>query len=195
MFNPIIVIFTFLFINFCLFNSHIFHFSTTTMRIFLIIFLSILFSINSQILNPQNLVFITKFECFLSNEFTKIVSYPNVSCTVKFYSRKVSTISFYGVLRKPLNKFYVRKYSVFLWIKNQHFLKLWGSLFFKEGSQFREVIRSPKVEACDLLKSSSDNFLLKHIVERLKENFGDLMHECPYSGVRIFIKFSLNLII
>lgn len=194
MINPIIIIFKFLFINLCLFNSHISNLPTTTMRIFLIIFLSLLFSINSQNLNssPQNLVFITKFECFLSNEFTKIVAYPNVSCTVKFYSRKVSTISFYGVLRKPLNKFYVRKYSVFWWVKNQHFLKLWGSLFFKEGSQFREVIRSPKVEACELLKSSSDNFLLKHIVERLKENFGDLMHECPYSGVSVFILSNLT---
>jgi hypothetical protein len=47
-------------------------------------------------------------------------------------------------------------------------------------------MRTPRVEVCEIGKFLGSNALLSHMANNAKENLGDLIHECPYEGVKIF---------
>jgi hypothetical protein len=49
----------------------------------------------------------------------------------------------------------------------------------------KEGFRTPRVEACEIGKFLGANVFLNLIAQRIKENLGSMVHECPYEGVNI----------
>ncbi|KAG5666405.1 hypothetical protein PVAND_014434 [Polypedilum vanderplanki] len=56
----------------------------------------------------------------------------------------------------------------------------------KTDSNYREVLGVPQIEACKVLKYTSDNFLTKAIIESIQSVAPNIVHECPYSYLRTF---------
>jgi hypothetical protein len=52
----------------------------------------------------------------------------------------------------------------------------------------KEGFRTPRVEACEIGKFLGANVFLNLIAQRIKENLGSIVHECPYEGVRRSLK-------
>lgn len=80
------------------------------MLIFLSFFLTLNFyasQVKSQNKSNDNLMFFKSFECLVNDEVKEKYVYSNFSCFAKIYSRKVSTLNFYAVFKKPINKLFV----------------------------------------------------------------------------------------
>lgn len=53
-------------------------------------------------------IYFKSFNCEITKKGFETVFYPNISCGVKNYGRKVSTIYGLATMRKPVTRFYVR---------------------------------------------------------------------------------------
>lgn len=58
--------------------------------------------------NTKSAAFIKTFECTFNEEMLTKYIYPNASCSVTRLSRASSAINIYVMMRKPLEKLYVR---------------------------------------------------------------------------------------
>lgn len=83
---------------------------------FILPFLSLLQIKAQSNSDTENLVFIKSFECVLEKKFVEKYVYPNFSCSATKFSRKISAIDFYGMLRVPIRKMFV---SLTLDIRNK----------------------------------------------------------------------------
>lgn len=154
--------------------------------VYLIIFVISSFHAQNQTKSQHdNLIFFKSIECYVNDAMKEKFIYPNESCSVKIYSRKLSVANFYMVFRKPITKMFVSLLN-FIKIKVQIecCFKAITIFYFLDGSSFREVIRTPRIELCDIGRFASDNFFLRHWVAFLLRNVGSLIHQCPYEGVK-----------
>lgn len=101
------------------------------------------------------------------------IVYPNATLYTKFYGR-LQTFNGYIMIRKPIYKFYAE--GTFLQMKDQ---------------KFQQRFKVPKVEVCEIIKFSSETFFLRELFDLAKRMAPELIHECPYKGVRIWAIFKI----
>lgn len=75
-------------------------------------------------------------------------------------------------------------------------LKLEVRLFYKYGGVYREMIKVPNLDWCQLMKNDrKENAIVDQLVKFLKENVPDVIHECPYMVYNLkYYKVSFHLI-
>lgn len=61
-------------------------------------------------------------------------------------------------------------------------------LLFKYGTIYREVMHTPKIDACRVASQGSDSKVVKMLVDFF--NSTDLVHECPYNVKQLNNYFS-----
>lgn len=110
-----------------------------------------------------------------------------MSCYPKSYSHTVSTINVIGTAKSPLNDFYVRKLEIEALVDQLtiNFLqKIEVKIFYKYGTIYREVIHTPRVEWCPVMKDYVQpkliNTPLNMMLLMINSSFPTLLHECPY---------------
>lgn len=55
---------------------------------------------------------------------------------------------------------------------------------------YKEVLRLPTIEVCEVMRLTAKSFLLREIFELAKKMIPGVVHECPYEGVsKNFIQF------
>lgn len=59
-------------------------------------------------------------------------------------------------------------------------LKVDAKLYYKYGFIFREVLATPKLDWCNLMKNGMDNLIVKQFLVFLKDVVPSVVHECPY---------------
>lgn len=76
-------------------------------------------------------------------------------------------------------------------ILNQKHLQISSQVYFKTSGTFREILRIPKVDICEVMKKPAQNFLVKDMIGTTNAILPGILHKCPYN-VRCFL---LNLLI
>lgn len=62
----------------------------------------------------------------------------------------------------------------------------------KQKGKFKQIFKSPRLEFCDFMEGKqSANFLLKSLIESLKEKSPESFHKCPYNGHFELVEFSV----
>ncbi|KAG5669330.1 hypothetical protein PVAND_017218 [Polypedilum vanderplanki] len=109
---------------------------------------------------------ITNFYCNYTDQFLEKFLYKNSTCYFKIWNRRVPTINLYLGFTQPLNK-------VFIEVK----------LNYKrsDNDDFKKVLQTPKFELCYTISSSTDNNLIKKVMEIVKKSFPEF-HGCPYTS-------------
>lgn len=120
----------------------------------------------------------TKLECKWTEKVLRENIYPNFTCYIKNYGKKLSTFNVYYAMRTKVPKLFVSPKIKFL-----SSLKVWfqftGTFFFKSGSTYREVIKTPVTDYCAVMRSASSNIFIKQIMEDCRQAAPDLVKECP----------------
>ncbi|KAG5668679.1 hypothetical protein PVAND_016609 [Polypedilum vanderplanki] len=93
----------------------------------------------------------------------------NLSCWVKSYDRKTSTLNGYMWGKRTIDKPHLD-----------------GSLYYKYGTIFREVIKFPRFNVCEVNRIFMTNKLLEQTYIIIKHIVPHLIHECPYWGVEAY---------
>ncbi|KAG5666404.1 hypothetical protein PVAND_014433 [Polypedilum vanderplanki] len=102
-------------------------------------------------------------------EFDEETFYPNASCFLKTWNRRITTGNIYTVQKYPWNEIFII-----------------GHVYFKTNNYYREVITTPQVEFCSLMKFSTSNNFLKQIIDLAESVAPGVIHTCPYVGANIF---------
>lgn len=139
--------------------------------------ISKVFCDNKSNANFDNLIFVRSFECSTSAKSAEKYIYPNVSCSVKKYSRKLSLANFYMMTRVPFYKIFVsrrllRKFNLWLLFKRcqriffkkeiLYFMKLFDFLALKAASwQNRRSIIHFWVKRCQILRRTLSTQILR----------------------------------
>src|SRR5690349_17173492 len=55
-----------------------------------------------------------------------------------------------------------------------------ATLFYRYGQVYREVLRFPKLDWCQLMSKQVHNLIFAHLIEIQSANFPGTIHECPY---------------
>lgn len=71
------------------------------------LFLNIFCAQNKSKSLSENTVFVKSFDCYFNEELREKFIYPNESCSVKTYNRKLTMVDFYLALRKPVHRMFV----------------------------------------------------------------------------------------
>lgn len=103
--------------------------------------------------------------CNLSEKYI----FPNYTSRSKSYNRTFSSTTILATAREPI-------YDIFLQI----------SYDYKYGNIYREVLKTPSFDFCEVVRAGSRNPLVAQMVPipKYRNNMDDLLHECPYE-VRI----------
>lgn len=56
-----------------------------------------------------------------------------------------------------------------------------AKLMYKYGAVYREMIRCPNLNWCQMMKSKQENALVEQLMKLIRQNTPDLIHECPYT--------------
>lgn len=110
--------------------------------------------------------------------------FQNYSCFAKAYSRTVYTGSIIATLKKPLTEVHVS----FVRTKTLHFKyykisfrKALVRLFYRYGTIYREVLHTPFLDVCALLKNSKGNILFQQMLNVVRDSYPSIVHDCPYT--------------
>lgn len=157
----------------------------------LFIFTSILiFLVHGQrpkLTNLSSYAKLKTFDCYFNDFAVENWVFQNYSCELRPYTRSLKSMNVYLAMRKPLHKLFVRFLGIFYLILTKFLLipQIHGQVYYQyDNLNFRKVLKVPQVEICYYIKFSSENFLLKLILEVLKKHLKALLDECPYEGVR-----------
>lgn len=67
-------------------------------------------------------------------------------------------------------------------MKKLNSLQFEATIFYRYGTIMRQVLKTPKIEFCSVMKFSSSNILLNEIIKIGKNIEPTLIHECPYTN-------------
>ncbi|KAL7012779.1 hypothetical protein ACKWTF_015042 [Chironomus riparius] len=114
-------------------------------------------------------------KCLLEPWYADEYVYKNWTCFAKNWSRNMSTVNADFTLIKPLYKIFIE--CIF---------------FYKYGTIYRQVLKFPKVDYCNLMTLMKDNIFAKQIYLILKTAAPDLIHDCPFYNLKL-INFTLPI--
>ncbi|KAG5666832.1 hypothetical protein PVAND_014842 [Polypedilum vanderplanki] len=97
------------------------------------------------------------------------MAYPNYTCYAKSWSRTISTMNGYMLLRRPISEAYTD-----------------STLYYKYGTIYREVMKLPKFELCNLMELSKNNILLRQIFVAAMAAAPGFVHPCPYEVIEAY---------
>lgn len=60
------------------------------------------------------------------------------------------------------------------------FFKLFAQLFYKYGVIYRQVMKTPLIDVCGILRNYKDNLMVQQIIVATNAQAPGLIHECPY---------------
>lgn len=129
-------------------------------------------------------IYIKSVRC---HNFSRKFIFPNASCFAKSFNRSFSTSTVILTAKKPLFNFTVssHRFQVSkLFNVNLIRLQVDAQLLFKYGTIYREVLHMEKIEICELTKYAT-NKLVAQIMDLIMDNAPELIHPCPYKGVRM----------
>ncbi|KAG5666830.1 hypothetical protein PVAND_014840 [Polypedilum vanderplanki] len=109
------------------------------------------------------------FKCEPTEETLTVFAYPNYTCYAKSWSRTVSTINGYILLRRPISEGYCD-----------------AVLYYKYGTIYREIIKLQKFELCNLLELSKNNIMLRQIFVAAMAAAPGFVHPCPYEVIEAY---------
>ncbi|CAO1324870.1 unnamed protein product [Diamesa serratosioi] len=103
----------------------------------------------------------TKVECSNSVNKTFVKGY----CFVKAYSRNYASLNFGGLLIRTLTKLYVEL-----------------TTYYRYGTVYKQIIRTPRVEWCSFMDGNDQNIMMRMVVDLIRDSAPALLKKCPYSG-------------
>lgn len=59
--------------------------------------------------------------------------------------------------------------------------KLEARVFYKYGTIYREVIHTPRVDWCQIMREGTSNIVFKAFFNLIKDNAPSVIHPCPYT--------------
>lgn len=128
----------------------------------------------SLILSPLIQIFLAKKDNYdFGTRYTDInctADYVTILldyCYLKAYTRRLVTANIGVTLPSTLTK------PIFV-----QFI-----YFYRYGNVYREAMKSPKVDWCEIMEGASENVFITSLMNELKKSVGDFFHKCPYSGV------------
>lgn len=71
----------------------------------------------------------------------------------------------------------------------QEYFQIDVKLFYKYGTIYREVMHTPRIDACEVVSKGTDSKAVKMLIDFF--NSTDLVHKCPYNVERFNYFFSL----
>lgn len=115
--------------------------------------------------------------------FSEVIAFPNYSCFAKSFSRSVSTFNLDVVFRKPMDNFTVIQ-QTYKTLKRNFSIQVRAVAYYKYGTIYRDVLHTPMMDWCALMREETQNTLIKYLFMTIKDSFPEIIHECPYT-VRI----------
>lgn len=58
---------------------------------------------------------------------------------------------------------------------------------YKYGTIYRDVIRKPEFDWCQVMEQEASNLMLAKFVEIMRESFRPIIHKCPYKVKQIIL--------
>ena len=56
-----------------------------------------------------------------------------------------------------------------------------AKLQYKNGAVYREIMRSPKIDWCQMMSDKKENPLIEQFMIFLRDNVPSIIHGCPYT--------------
>lgn len=155
------------------------------MALFRIVFVCVVFCssflVASKVAEFQNL-YIAAVRCNMSEQFT----HKNYSCFAKSYSRTFSTLNIITTTKMPLHNIFVSHSIQFKPVHWIHNVQVDAKLLFRYGLVYRDVIRAPRIDVCEMTRRIQDkqdlaNRVIFSAFKFIKDSYPEMIHECPYN--------------
>lgn len=127
---------------------------------------------------PGTFLFIKSHNLNFSDFAYENYIHRNWSLSINNYRRNAQSLSLYISIKAPVNK-----------------MQMIANLFKLENDAYRQLLSTPLVELCKILKFSTENFLFRGMMDLVEKTVPGLVHECPYEGVRcnsLNLSFKIN---
>lgn len=137
-----------------------------------------MFAVTVTRLEQVQKIYVKGCQCNASEKYV----FKNFSCFPKSFNRTFSTMNVIATFKQPIKEIVVRSKfcSNYLNLIRRTY-KLEGSLLYKYGTIYRQVISVPPTDFCKLIKDSTTNKVLAQVTALMRDTIGPTaMHECPY---------------
>jgi len=79
-----------------------------------------------------------------------------------------------------MDKFYVRTFSSIELINLSCLFQIEYTLFFRQLGNYRQIVKTPKLEFCGLVKNANESGPINQMARILLSSSNGTIHECPY---------------
>jgi len=125
---------------------------------------------------PKQYEKITSIKCKSSGK-----TVINPKCSIKFYERTASVVNIGFDIIKEVNKAYVRRLQIAIKrLTIELSLQLEYSLFYRNLGNFRQIIKTPKLEACGLIRNADKIGVFNRMMQIMLNSSNNAIHPCPY---------------
>lgn len=125
---------------------------------------------------------VKKLEC----KFEYKYFYENGTCFAKPMSRNSTSLTGKFWMKKPFVPINVSNKKILLSNVNLLcYIQLEVIFYYRYGTIFREVMKTPKLDLCALTSLAVSNPLMTEIFKALNDSSPGIIHKCPYDVVNI----------
>jgi len=138
-------------------------------------YVSLLITLHREVNRSHLQTKYTSFKCSGSGR-----TVTNLTCGVKSYSRESTVLNLAFNVIKQIDQLYVRNFTfVVAFTRLTHF-QIEYTLFYRQLGNFRQVIKTPKLELCELIKNVFQEGPFNNMVRVLLAASSNAIKPCPY---------------